>query len=164
LARETRVEDQGGEGRRKISVNVTRFHGSGLDERDLTRAEIEIRKQAYYAFEFLQPYVGGFRDAIFLEVAPKLGIRETRRVRGEHVLTEAEVRGQARFDDAIGLCNSPVDVHEPGGSRAIMDNVGEGYGIPFRCLVPLGGCLSRVAAFRWTRWLSAPSATFRPAL
>jgi hypothetical protein len=122
----------------EISVNVTRYHGSGLDERDLTRAEIEIRKQAYCAFEFLKRYVGGFRDSIFLEVAPKLGVRETRRVRGRYVLTEAEVRGQARFEDAIGLCNSPVDVHEPGGSRAIMDNVGEGYGIPFRCLVPLG--------------------------
>jgi hypothetical protein len=122
----------------EISVNVTRYHGSGLDERDLTRAEIEIRKQAYCAFEFLKRYVGGFRDSIFLEVAPKLGIRETRRVRGQYILTEAEVRGQARFPDAIGLCNSPVDVHEPGGSRAIMDNVGEGYGIPFRCLVPLG--------------------------
>jgi hypothetical protein len=119
-------------------VNVTRYHGSGLDERDLTRAEIEIRKQAYCAFEFLKRYVGGFRDSIFLEVAPKLGVRETRRVRGHYILTEAEVRGQARFPDAIGLCNSPVDVHEPGGSRAIMDNVGEGYGIPFRCLVPLG--------------------------
>jgi hypothetical protein len=122
----------------EISVNVTRFHGSGLDERVLSRAEIEIRKQAYCAFEFLQRYVKGFENAIFLEVAPKLGIRETRRVRGRYILTEADVRGQARFEDAIGLCNSPVDVHEPGGSRAIMDNVGEGYGIPFRCLLPDG--------------------------
>ena len=30
----------------------------------------------------------------------------------------------------------PVDVHEPGGSRAIMDNIGVGYGIPFRCMLP----------------------------
>jgi hypothetical protein len=122
----------------EISVNVTRFHGSGLDERVLSRAEIEIRKQAYCAFDFLKRYVGGFENSIFLEVAPKLGIRETRRVLGRYLLTEADVRGQARFDDAIGLCNSPVDVHEPGGDRAIMDNVGEGYGIPFRCLIPEG--------------------------
>ena len=122
----------------EISVNVTRFHGSGLDERVLSRAEIEIRKQAYCAFDFLKRYVRGFENSIFLEVAPKLGIRETRRVLGRYLLTEADVRGQARFDDAIGLCNSPVDVHEPGGDRAIMDNVGEGYGIPFRCLIPEG--------------------------
>lgn len=122
----------------EISVNVTRFQGNGLDDRDLSRAEIEIRKQAYCAFDFLQRYVKGFEKAIFLEVAPKLGIRETRRIKGGYVLTEQDVRGNARFEDAIGLCNSPVDVHEPGGSRAIMDNIGEGYGIPFRCLQPLG--------------------------
>ena len=115
----------------EISVNVTRFQGNGLDDRDLSRAEIEIRKQAYCAFDFLQRYVDGFEKAIFLEVAPKLGVRETRRILGQYVLTEADVRGKARFDDAIGLCNSPVDVHEPGGSRAIMDHVGIGYGIPY---------------------------------
>jgi hypothetical protein len=121
----------------EISVNVTRFQGNGLDDRDLSQAEIEIRKQAYCAFDFLQRYVKGFETAIFLEVAPKLGIRETRRVTGQYILTEADVRGNKCFDDAIGLCNSPVDVHEPGGSRAIMDHVGVGYGIPYRTMIPL---------------------------
>jgi hypothetical protein len=120
----------------EISVNVTRFQGNGLDDRDLSRAEIEIRKQAYCAFDFLQRFVKGFESAIFLEVAPKLGIRETRRITGQYVLTEAEVRGNQRFDDAIGLCNSPVDVHEPGGNRGIMEHVGVGYGIPYRCMIP----------------------------
>jgi FAD dependent oxidoreductase len=122
----------------EISVNVTRFQGNGLDDRVLSRAEIEIRKQAYCAFDFLQRYVKGFERAIFLEVAPKLGIRETRRITGQYVLTEADVRGNRRFDDAIGLCNSPVDVHEPGGNRAIMDHIGVGYGIPYRTLIPIG--------------------------
>ena len=120
----------------EVSVNVTRFHGNALDDRTLSRAEIEIRRQAYCAFEFLKRYVDGFKQAIFLEVAPKLGVRETRRIKGRYVLTEADVRGQARFDDAIGLCNSPVDIHEPGGDRAIMDNIGSGYGIPYRCMLP----------------------------
>jgi hypothetical protein len=122
----------------EINVNVTRVHGSGLDDRTLSRAELEIRKQAYTAFDFLQRYVGGFQNAIFLEVAPKLGVRETRRIKGHYVLTEQDVRNQARFDDAIGICNSPVDIHEPGGKTAVMDHVGTGYGIPFRCLVPEG--------------------------
>ncbi|WP_348635141.1 FAD-dependent oxidoreductase [Paenibacillus sp. PvP091] len=122
----------------ELSINVTRVHGNGLNARDLTRAEIEIRKQAYSVFDFLKKYVRGFDNAIFLEVAPKLGIRETRRIVGDYILTEHDVRNEARFEDAIGLCNSPVDVHEPGGVRAIMDNVGNGYGIPFRCLVPKG--------------------------
>jgi hypothetical protein len=122
----------------EINVNVTRVHGNALDDRTLSRAELEIRKQAYTAFDFLKRYVRGFDNAIFLEVAPKLGVRETRRIKGRYVLTERDVRGQARFADAIGICNSPVDIHEPGGKRAVMDNVGTGYGIPLRCLLPEG--------------------------
>ncbi|HEY6632206.1 MAG TPA: FAD-dependent oxidoreductase, partial [Rhizobiaceae bacterium] len=152
----------------EISVNVTRFQGNGLDDRDLSQAEIEIRKQAYCAFDFLQKYVKGFEDAIFLEVAPKLGVRETRRITGQYVITEADVRGNQRFDDAIGLCNSPVDVHEPGGSRAIMDHVGVGYGIPYRTMIPLavdnlivaGRCISADAiAFGSTRNVPACTMT-----
>jgi hypothetical protein len=120
----------------ELNINVTRFHGNGLDERTLSRAEIEIKKQAYSAYDFLKKYVKGFENSLFLEVAPKLGIRETRRIVGEYILTENDIRSQARFDDAIGLINSPIDVHEPGGEKAIMDNVGTGYGIPFRCLIP----------------------------
>jgi hypothetical protein len=112
--------------------------------------------------------VKGFENAIFLEVAPKLGIRETRRITGQYVITEADVRGNKRFDDAIGLCNSPVDVHEPGGSRAIMDHVGIGYGIPYRTMIPLkidnlvvaGRCISADAiAFGSTRNVPACTMT-----
>ena len=142
----------------EISVNVTRFQGNGLDDRDLSQAEIEIRKQAYCAFDFLQRFVKGFENAIFLEVAPKLGIRETRRIVGRYVLTEADVRGNQRFEDAIGLCNSPVDVHEPGGSRAIMDHIGVGYGIPY--LIVAGRCISAdAAAFGSTRNVPACTMT-----
>jgi glycine/D-amino acid oxidase-like deaminating enzyme len=134
----------------EINVNVTRVQGNALDPRVRSQAVIEIRKQAYCAFDFLKRYLGGFENAILLDVAPVLGVRETRRIRGDYVLTEDDVRNEARFDDAIGLCNAPMDIHEPGGSRAIMINVGSGYGIPFRCLLPAdleglliaGRCLS----------------------
>jgi len=122
----------------EVSLNITRFHGNALDERTLTKATIEIREQAYNVFDFLKKYVRGFEKAIFLEVAPKLGVRETRRIVGEYILTEHDVRNEARFEDAIGLSNCPVDVHEPGGEKAIMDSVGAGYGVPYRCLVPKG--------------------------
>jgi hypothetical protein len=152
----------------EININVTRVHGNALDDRTLSRAELEIRKQAYTAFDFLKRYVGGFENAIFLEVAPKLGVRETRRIQGRYVLSEQDVRGEARFDDAIGICNSPVDIHEPGGKRAVMDHVGTGYGIPFRCLLPenveglyvAGRCISAdEVAFGSTRNVPACATT-----
>ncbi|RUQ32801.1 FAD-dependent oxidoreductase [Peribacillus cavernae] len=120
----------------ELNINATRFHGNGLDERTLSRAEIEIRKQAYNAFDFLKKYVRGFENSIFLEVAPKLGIRETRRIVGEYMLTKADVTNEARFEDAIGLSNCPIDIHEPDGEKLTIIDVGKGYGIPFRCLIP----------------------------
>lgn len=122
----------------EINVNVTRYQGNALDARVRSRAALEVRRQAYCAFDFLKRFVGGFEHAVLLDVAPVLGVRETRRIRGDYVLTESDVFGQARFDDAIGLCNAPVDIHEPGGPRATMTGVGPGYGIPYRCLLPEG--------------------------
>ena len=152
----------------EIIVNVTRVQGNALDFRTLSRAEFDVRKQAYCAFDFLKRYVKGFENAVFLEVAPKLGVRETRRIKCRYVLTGADVRGRVRFDDAIGLCNSPVDIHEPGGVRATMENVGTGYAIPLRCMVPekieglfvAGRCISvDTTAFGSTRNLPACAMT-----
>jgi len=122
----------------EINVNVTRCQGNALDARVRSHAALEVRRQAYCAFDFLQRYVPGFEHAVLLDVAPVLGVRETRRITGDYVLTEADVLGEARFPDAIGLCNAPVDIHEPGGVRATMTGVGSGYGIPYRCLLPAG--------------------------
>ncbi|MQA03481.1 MAG: FAD-dependent oxidoreductase [Streptosporangiales bacterium] len=122
----------------EINVNVTRVQGNALDARVRSRAVLDIRKQAYCAFDFLKSYVAGFADAVLLDVAPVLGVRETRRISGDYVLTESDVTGEARFDDAIGLCNAPIDIHEPGGERAIMRGVGSGYGMPYRVLLPAG--------------------------
>jgi hypothetical protein len=59
------------------------FRGSGLAERGVSGAEIEIRKQAHCTFDFIKYYVGGCEDSISLELAPKFGICETRRVVGD---------------------------------------------------------------------------------
>lgn len=122
----------------EVNLNITRVFGNALDERDLSRAEIEVRRQGYSVFEFMRRYVPGFEKSRMLEVAPRLGVRESRRIMGDYVLTGEDVTHETRFPDAIGLCNSPVDIHDPDGQGAIMMTTGAGYGIPFRCLLPQG--------------------------
>lgn len=122
----------------EVNLNITRVFGDALDERDLSRAEIEVRRQGYSVFEFLRHYVPGFEKSRMLEVAPRLGVRESRRIVCDYVLTGEDVTHEARFPDAIGLCNSPVDIHDPDGQGAIMLTTGAGYGIPFRCMLPVG--------------------------
>lgn len=122
----------------EASINVTRVQGNALDPFERSHAVLEVRRQAYCAFDFLRRYVRGFEGAKLLEIAPTLGVRETRRIRGDYVLTEDDVRNERRFTDAIGLCNAPIDVHDPGGEEGYMDSVGSGYGIPYSCLLPAG--------------------------
>ena len=102
----------------------------------LSQAEIAIRQPAYCAFDFFRRYVPGFEHALFLEVAPKIGIRETRRIVGDYLLTEEDVRSSRRFPDSIGVSRCAIDIHEPGGEKGVMIGVGDGYDIPYRCLLP----------------------------
>jgi len=122
----------------EMNINATRVQGNALDPRVRSQAALEVRKQAYCAFDFLKRYIRGFESAIFLDVASVLGVRETRRIEGDYVLTEEDLQSEARFADAIGLTNSPFDIHEPGGEGGRLINVNRGYAIPYRCLLPKG--------------------------
>jgi len=122
----------------EVNLNVTCVNGNPLDERARTRAEFEVERQAYVAVDFLRQFVPGFANAVLLEVAPRLGVRESRRILGEHVMSADEVRNEARFEDAIGLSECPIDVHDPLSQQIWVEAVGSGYGIPFRALMPRG--------------------------
>lgn len=122
----------------EININATRFQGSGLDERTLSAAELALRKQAYNVLEFFRRYVPGCEKAALLDIAPRMGVRETRRILGDYVLTGDDVTSQRRFPDSIALTCCPIDIHEPGGEGVVHIGVGSGYGIPYRCLLPRG--------------------------
>ena len=81
----------------ELNLNITRVQGDGLDERTLSRAEIELRKQAYEAVDFVRRYIPGCEKAVLMDVAPKIGVRETRRIVGDYVLTGEDVGGGRRL-------------------------------------------------------------------
>ncbi len=122
----------------EVNINATRFQGNAVDERVLSEAEIEIRKQAYNVFDFFKKYVPGFEEAALLDVAPKIGVRETRRIVGDYLLTGEDAKSERRFEDSIAISRSAIDIHEPGGEGGLMLSVGRGFGVPYRCLLPKG--------------------------
>ncbi len=79
-------------------------------------------------------------DAELAYLSPWLGIRESRRVLGDHLLTEAEVLGEARFDDMVAACAYAIDIHDPFGAKSRLEEIpGSGYyHIPWRCLTAKG--------------------------
>jgi hypothetical protein len=73
-------------------------------------------------------------------LSPWLGIRESRRVMGDHLLTEEEIMAEARFDDMVAACAYGIDIHDPlGGKARLVEIPGTGYyHIPWRCLLAKG--------------------------
>jgi len=124
-----------------VALNFTRVLDiDGTSAKDLTRAEIEARKQLVMGVEFLQKYVPGYESAYVVESGPLMGIRETRRIMGEYVLTKEDVLHEREFDDAIARSSYLVDIHNPSGPDVTLISLDHGgsHGIPYRCLVPRG--------------------------
>ncbi|MCC8981894.1 FAD-dependent oxidoreductase [Bradyrhizobium acaciae] len=124
-------------------TQVTRSDGgavSGIDPDDMTRGEIEGRRQAVEAFRFLRT-VPGFENSYIVDLPPQLGIRETRRVIGGYMLSGEDVLGCASFEDSIGVNGWPMEKHVPGDVTFEFPPIPESRGyneLPYRMLVPEG--------------------------
>ncbi|MBH5370353.1 FAD-dependent oxidoreductase [Bradyrhizobium glycinis] len=114
---------------------------NGIEPDDLTRGEIEGRKQALAAYEFLRSAVPGFEKSYIVDLPPQLGIRETRRIKGGYQLSGEDVLGCASFADSIGVNGWPIEAHVPGDVVFTFPPIPESRGyneLPYRMLVPEG--------------------------
>ena len=122
----------------EVLVNTTRVQGlDGTDVQDLTEAEYEGRKQVLMVAEYMRN-LPGFEHASLSQVGAQIGIRETRRIKGQYVLQMEDVVSGRRFDDVIARSGYPIDIHDPSGkgvTAAWIDGDGA-YDIPFRSLLP----------------------------
>lgn len=132
-------------------ANATRIAGDCTDAWDLTKGEVEGRRQAMGIIAWLRKNAPGFENCRILSTAPHVGTRESRRIVGVYELTRDDVLGHRHFDDEVLHCHYYIDIHKPGkGNEAIHLTPGKSYGIPYRCLVPrrldgvivAGRCLS----------------------
>jgi len=124
-----------------IHFNTTRVIGkSALDGWEMTAAEIEGRRQVEDMVKFLKKYIRGFENAYLMKMGAQIGVRESRRIIGQYVLTEEDVLSARHFDDGIACASYMIDIHNPTGSGTEHKHLKEGtyYQIPYRCLVPLG--------------------------
>ncbi|MBN8712196.1 MAG: hypothetical protein BGO12_22760 [Verrucomicrobia bacterium 61-8] len=126
------------------AFNVTRvLHSDGADAKSLSNAEVEGRLQAWEFMEkFLRPHVAGFEKAYISWTSAKIGVRETRRIVGEYVLTRDDIWNFVKFPDAINCGSYPIDIHSPTDhtTEYPTDHFygGKYWTIPYRCLVPVG--------------------------
>ena len=112
---------------------------SGIDAEQLSWGEVEGRRQVWDTFQFIRESTPGFERAYIAEIAPQIGIRETRRVRGEYQLSEDDVLDCVDFADAIGVNGWPVEEHVAGNVDFRFQRKPRGYNqLPYRMLLPVG--------------------------
>ena len=127
----------------QVGVNFTHIiHVNSTRAEDLTSATIEGRKQVYECIPVFRTYVPGMEQCYLVSTPNTVGIRESRRIMGEYLLTEDDVKAQREFPDTICYGSFFVDIHRIDGPG--MDPTtwrpprGFKYGIPYRILVPRG--------------------------
>lgn len=133
------------------SVGFNAGHLWRVDSTDpfsVSKAMITGRRIAKQYQDALAEYFPeAFGDTYLCATAQLMGVRESRRITGDYILTAADYMARADFPDEISRNCYYIDVHmTPGEKAACTDHAaaqarygkGESHGIPYRCLTPKG--------------------------
>jgi hypothetical protein len=124
-----------------VSFNCPRIYSkkplSPLNPIDISYAQMMGRKQIRRLAAFCKKYFPGFEGAYISNVAPNIGVRDSRRIKGKYTLTADDILSARKFDNAVAQCNYPIDVHAAtkemeGGLKYLGEN--DYYEIPLECL------------------------------
>jgi glycine/D-amino acid oxidase-like deaminating enzyme len=117
------------------SINIPEV--SGLRTEDLTYSQVQAMQDALALAAFYRKYVPGCEECYLLGTAEYMGVRESRRIVGEYVLSGEEVLSGATFRDGIARGFYPIDIHSADATGdASGAHPAVPYEIPYRCLVP----------------------------
>lgn len=122
-----------------VHFNTTRvIKMNPTDPWDVSKAEMLARQQIAEMMRFLKENAVSCKDCALTSIAADIGVRESRKLRGEHILTEDELKSCTKFPDGIALGNYDIDIHNPSGTGTshYYFKDGEYYSIPYRSLLP----------------------------
>ncbi|WP_417013971.1 FAD-dependent oxidoreductase [Alistipes sp.] len=123
-------------------VNTTQVNGVDSTRVDhLFRAEVELRQQIGLLVDFFRTNLPGYEQCRCISSGTTVGVRESRRVIGDYVITAEELAAGKRFDDAVvHRAEFIVDIHNPAGAGQAEERIQycEPYDLPYRCFTPRG--------------------------
>jgi len=124
----------------EVMLAGTRVFGADCSDPDqLTRAEMDGRRQVRRVCDLLRNHFMDGRGVPLVTLPARIGIRETRHARCLHQLTGEEVVRGVRFPDAVANGSYRVDVHSARGAGVRFEGLkGKYYQVPYRALVPRG--------------------------
>ena len=123
-------------------VNTSQVNGvDSTRVGDLFPAEVELRRQIKLLVDFFRAELPGYEQCRCIASGTTVGVRESRRVLGDYVITAEELAEGKRFDDAVvHRAEFIVDIHNPAGAGQAEAQIQycKPYDLPYRCFVPRG--------------------------
>ncbi|WP_026196918.1 FAD-dependent oxidoreductase [Sciscionella marina] len=90
----------------------------GADPESLTAAEFDARERISAVIEYVRAELPGFQQCYLVDVAEQIGVRQTRLLQGEYVVTKDDIAERRHFPDSVAR--------------------GRDYYTPYRALLPRG--------------------------
>jgi hypothetical protein len=121
-----------------VLVNSTRIpYFKGTDNKELADAMVSGRKQVEAIFRFMKAFLPGFEKSFIMDTASMMGIRESRRITGDYIITDGDVNSLRKFDDAVVSNFGGVEIHATDGKGTDIKELGKGdyYHIPYRSII-----------------------------
>lgn len=124
-------------------INTIRQVGiNGIDGESLSKGTIEGRKENFKLFEIMKKHFPGFENATIRQIAPVIGIRETRRIKSEYILTVEDLISGRKFCDSIAISGYGWDMPDPKKPSYQpyhgVERNSDYTQIPYGCLLPVG--------------------------
>ena len=123
-------------------VNTTQANGVDSTKiEDLYPAELALRGQIDTLIRFFRENLPGYENCKYIASGTTTGVRESRRVVGEYLITAEELAAGKRFDDVVvHRAEFIVDIHNPAGAGQAEEKIQYvvPYDLPYGCFVPKG--------------------------
>ena len=117
-----------------VYANITRSAVCPDDPLETSKVEAKLREDAYCLFRLLKEHVPAFRESQLIETAAHIGYRQSRRIKGKHILTGSEILSGLPFEDTVAFTAHPVDIHLPGSTGQSVRFLDRPGAIPYRSL------------------------------
>ena len=121
-----------------VAVNVTRVSADACDAEQLSAAECSLREDCFRMAGIFRKLFPEFRNCYVASVAVNGGVRETRNIKGMHVISAQEYLNAFHYEDSISRGAHPIDIHASKGASQSVTFLEEPAYVPYRALIAEG--------------------------
>ncbi len=121
-----------------VAVNVTRISADACDAEQLSAAECSLREDCFRMAGIFRKLFPEFRNCYVASVAVNGGVRETRNIKGMHVISAQEYLNAFHYEDSISRGAHPIDIHASKGASQSVTFLEEPAYVPYRALIAEG--------------------------